>query len=259
VTRASVSVKSQALPVLQTADEEVVPLFPAASDTQPAWQENVPRVRPFKASDVFHATFSKSIESLSDTGAAAKILFTNPAEGVREAYQKLGKSKALQVAICCLILFDVSILIDGYQISRNEEAWSIPHTIFERVYRDSPISFYAKLSIVAAIPLLSLAGAMFTIRSIARGIGSWQSDMFVGGIALVPFAVVILASNILGIGNVEFILFLYLVVTCLHVLILFHGFRDLCGLGSGFASYAVPGAIILSAYLTKVVLFSLLT
>jgi hypothetical protein len=42
--------------------------------------------------------------------------------------------------------------------------------------------------------------------------------------------------------------------TCVLILVLFHGFKDLAGLPPGLATLAVPITLLLSAYMGKIIL-----
>ena len=200
--------------------------------------------------------------SNGDTAVALHALSKDPTQGIAEAFEKLGPAKALQVGIVCAVIYDLSVLLCMFQLIRAFMGGfeGLAHGRSPEVHTPSlPSEAYIKGALAAAIPLLSIALSMTFTRLIGRGKGTWSGDIFVAGIALLPFAAPFLALSVLGVGNLEVVLVLFVVAACLLVLTLFHGFKDLCGLPPRFAAFAVPAALLVSGYLSKVFWFALLS
>ncbi|MEX0778051.1 MAG: hypothetical protein WD042_20295, partial [Phycisphaeraceae bacterium] len=143
-----------------------------------------------------HAAIGKTKEALSNSAEAFKVLAINPTEGISQAFQMLGKSKALQVALVCLVVFDASVLLVAVklvQLITGGFGASSSYYGSRASSIDIPVSYYFKFSLLAAVPLLAIAGAMTIGRLVGHGKGAWQGDAFVAGIALVPFSVAFLA------------------------------------------------------------------
>lgn len=132
-------------------------------------------------------------------------------------------------------------------------------TVFGGPDGSGPVSAYFKALVVATLPLLSIAAAIFTGRLLGRGKGRWEGDVFVAGLAILPFAIAMLAFFVLGAGNLELVLMLALIAQCYLVLTIFHGFKDLAGLSPALSAIAVPATLILSVYIVKVVITAVFT
>jgi hypothetical protein len=113
-------------------------------------------------------------------------------------------------------------------------------------------TFVALLVLPAAFSAASLG-----LRKVLRATPPLASDVFTAGSALMPLALAILASGVLGLGNFEIVLFLLLVASTYLVLILYTGLTMAGGLSSRAGAPAVPVLIALAMWLSKIVFAAL--
>jgi len=186
--------------------------------------------------------------AMSSTVVALGILVKNPTQGISEAYEKLGPQKSLYAGVFCGVIFAVSMMFFSRQFWWFASAGDISLNFVD----------YCKIFLSAGVLFLCLAGTLFLCRLVGRGKGRWTSDIFVAGIALFPTAVALLFAGIFGANGIDIDVVLGLIAECLMVLILFHAFRDLSGLSPNFSAYAVPVALLVSGYVAKVLLGSML-
>ena len=91
-----------------------------------------------------------------------------------------------------------------------------------------------------------------------RGSGSLAGDAFVAGSTLLPLALLLLIGWLLGAANVEVIGIASIFAFCYAILILHAGCTTVSAIPGTPAAIAVPAILILSAWVTKIILAALL-
>lgn len=113
--------------------------------------------------------------------------------------------------------------------------------------------------LAALLPFTSLAISIAIIRNIARGSGTIGFDFLISGTAMLPMGFLTPIVPLLGIGNLEVILFLYLVTICLSILILNSAFTRIIKLSDRGSVLAIPCCLILTLWLSKVVIMAVVS
>jgi hypothetical protein len=174
-----------------------------------------------------------------DAWKSFRLFATNPVEGLPAAFESLGGARAFGVGITFGVVFAVF------------SAVALSSLLSQLV--GSGIASKIKMLLVSFVPFISLSGASFISRMASKGDGSIGHDCFIGGAALLPLGFLALASTILGIGNIELILFFAVVAICLNILMLFSGLTRIYKISEKIATIAVPSMLIISAWLSKVI------
>jgi hypothetical protein len=114
------------------------------------------------------------------------------------------------------------------------------------------------VALSALIPFVCLALAITIIRTVTGGIGRESGgigfDFLISGAALLPIGLLSPVVPLLGLGNLEAILFLYLVTLCLTILILNSAFTRVIKLSDRGSILAIPCSLALTLWLSKVVI-----
>ncbi len=202
--------------------------------------------------------------------AGLGVLLRNPAQGIAEAHQKLGKTMSLQAGIVCAVLFDGAVVLGTVFFLDRLGGLLRPSMGLGTAMAGPavghgpgpglslPAEVYLKMLVGAAAPPVAIFLCMLCARALAKGRGAWQGDALAAGFSLFPFAVVFLVAPLLGPANGEVIAVLAVAALCMAILILFHGFKDLAGLSPGLATLAVPITLLLSAYMVKIIMAAIM-
>jgi hypothetical protein len=190
---------------------------------------------------------------LQDAMTALKTVVVNPMDGLADAFSQMEKSRALAVGLTCAVIFEVCSLIGGVlHLSRLSSAlrgFNVPG------YTPPGPDFgsYLKVIIAGAIVFAAVTGALAGARMVFRGTkGGIEGDVFIGGVSVLPFGIVILLSGILGVGNYEVILIVAVFALSYFNLLLYAGCTRISGISAKLAAPAVPIIILISAWLGKV-------
>ena len=178
-------------------------------------------------------------------GTAAFLEFiVNPVAGLPSAFQKLDRQSALEVGVLYGIVFDICVVIGVYA--------ALP-----KFLGGPGIGDILKLFVVGLVPFVGVAGACAVARSIFRGTGNMQSDVFIAGSALLPSGFLVLLSGLLGVGNWEVVAVLTVFTGCYTILLLYSGCTRISQVHEGKAAAAVPVIIILGGWIAKIVFTSI--
>jgi len=190
---------------------------------------------------------------LQDALNVLKTVVVDPMDGLAKAFSPMEKSRALAVGLTCAVIFEVCSLIGGVlHLSRLSSAFrgiDIPG------YTPPGADFgaYLKVIIAGAIVFAAVTGALAGARLVFRGEkGGIEGDVFIGGVSVLPFGLVILLSGILGVGNIEVVLIVAVFALSYFVLLLYAGCTTISGISSKLAAPAVPIIILISAWLGKI-------
>ena len=118
------------------------------------------------------------------------------------------------------------------------------------------LSSLFNLILASAANFLSIAGASFLTRKLFRGYGSFQGDIFIAGVALVPASLLLLISSLLGITNVEIIVIVMVVAITYTILMIYTGYHKISGIPENTAAFAVSVMLLLSGWLFKILILS---
>lgn len=180
-----------------------------------------------------------------DALSAFKMFASNPVPGLSTTYDSLGSARALGVGIVFGTVFAVALLIGIYRFA---PAWARPQGV----------GGFLKIAFVAVVPYLSLFAASALVRMGFRGQGSFGSDGFTAGAALLPFGVVALLVALLGSSNLEIVAIAALFAVCVTILMLFAGLTRINKTSERAATFAVPLMVMASAWFSKIIYTAML-
>jgi hypothetical protein len=200
--------------------------------------------------------------------AALGRFFTDPVGGLPGLCQALGLWPSLGLGLLFGLIFDFCLLLAALLAAADAGKWDRPVAGFEppphplRLSRDlepaDKVALLAKVFGLALLPVFSLSGAVAIGRAVSRGNGNIGFDVLSAGAALLPLGLWCPVAALLGLGNAEVSGFLFLMMACLTVLILNSAFTRVVGLSDRGAVLAIPVTLVLSAWLSKVVILAVL-
>ncbi|MEG4013452.1 MULTISPECIES: hypothetical protein [unclassified Microcoleus] len=183
---------------------------------------------------------SKVKSTLNDAIQGLKIFLINPVGGLPVFFQGLGKERALGVGIAFGIAYVVCFV---FACQKYLTQFSIDSSLFN-------------LILASVANFLSIAGASFLTRKLFRGYGSFEGDIFIAGVALVPASLLLLMSSLLGITNLEIIVIVMVVAITYTVLMIYTGCHKISGIPENAAAFAVSVMLLLSGWLFKILILS---
>lgn len=182
----------------------------------------------------------------SDAFAAFKVMAVNPVGGLPKAFDSLGRQRALAAGVVFGVAFSL-ILVIAFIVALG------------KVDMRPNLRGITGMLVLGAVPFVSIAGASALARKLFRGDGGGiEGDVFIAGSALLPLGFVILASGFLGVGNAEVTALLAVVAVCYSLNMLFVGSTRLSRIPEAFVTPAVAAMIVLSAWLSKVIITSII-
>lgn len=213
----------------------------------------------------------------ADDSRAFLAFATDPVGGIPALCRSLGNGRALALGLAFCAVFDLSVVLGVYLAGANAtpdtglpglaQAPRMDRAVAGQLGRLRPSSeatsadrmmLILKIVLVAFLPLFSLAGAVALVRLVTSGRGCLGFDVLIAGTALLPLGLLVPLAVLLGPYNVEVIVFLYLMSLCLSVLVLNSGFTRVIGLSDRGAVLAIPATLMLTAWLFKVAVTSLI-
>lgn len=195
--------------------------------------------------------FGKQAREASGTAwNAFRTLAVNPVGGLSGTYASLGPSRALQAGVVFAVVVDLCFLIGVYRLIRSSPFWGFGSG-------ESSFGIMLKLAFLGLVPVAASTVALLAARKLLRGEGSPTGDLFIAATALLPQGVAVLLGGFLGLGNLEVIAILVIFALCLSVLLLHQGCREVSRIGEPGASLAVPAVVLLSAWLSKILMTAL--
>ena len=171
-----------------------------------------------------------------DALEAFKIFASNPVPGLPKAFEHLGSERALGAGIGFGIVASLCFVV-GLLISMR----GFPS-----------IGVFFRILLCALVPYASLVGGCFGANMVFGGKGAINHACFIAGAASLPFGIAALVSGIFGSGDVAYILAIFALSTT--ILLLFSGCVRILYMSEGAATIALPLMIIVSAWLTRVLL-----
>ena len=183
---------------------------------------------------------SKVKSTLNDAIQGLKIFLINPVGGLPVFFQGLGKERALGVGIAFGIAYVVCFV---FACQKFLTQFSSNSSLFNFI-------------LASAANFLSIAGASFLTRKLFRGYGSFQGDIFIAGVALVPASLLLLMSSLLGITNLEIIVIVMVLAITYTILMIYTGCHKISGIPENAAAFAVSVMLLLSGWLFKILILS---
>jgi hypothetical protein len=195
---------------------------------------------------------TKLAATSGDALATVRSLAVDPVGSLARAYEALGQERAQATGIALAVLFSLASTIG---IALGAKRW-----MGGLVSLGGGPSYgaYFKLGLALLIFPAALTAISYGVRQVLRAERSIASDLFACGSAVVPLAIAVLLSGMLGVANVEVVALLMLFSTTYLVLMLFTGLTRLGGLTERAAAPAVPIILVLTAWLSKVVFTALM-
>jgi hypothetical protein len=175
---------------------------------------------------------------------AFKLFSINPVGGLSVAFENLEKRRARDAGIVFSVVFLVCVLIGTYMVL---PAWGKPN-----------FQGFLGLLILGAVPPSAIAGVSALARKAFNSGGSFESDVFIAGAALLPVGFVVFLTGILGMGNIEVTAILGVFAGCYAILMLYSGCARISRIPDTKAAVTVPVMLLVSAWLCKVVFAAML-
>jgi hypothetical protein len=180
-------------------------------------------------------------EAANDAGATLLRLAPNPTGSLQSAFSALGEQRALAVGAALGVLFALVLMIAAWIATMRLGVGFQARIVFG--------TFAVGLVVFASLAAVSAGG-----RKLLRGSGTLGADVFLAGVAVQPIAVLLLIASLLGGGNFE-VLAIASVLGWTYVLsILYVGVTRLIGISEALAPAFIAVMLLLSAWLSKVVL-----
>jgi hypothetical protein len=184
-----------------------------------------------------------------DAWQGVKLFAKSPVGGLPESFERFDDRRAIQVGIVFAITYEIALLL-GALIFKSKAAGLLGG--FVPIGELSAEQLF-KLLFLGLVPFASLIGACALTRAIFRGTGRFAGDVYTAGAALLPTGFLVLLAAILGVANWEIILILVLFALTYSILILYAGCSRIGCVSEAGAAPAVPIILLLSAWITKVI------
>jgi hypothetical protein len=249
----------------QPPEITVAPLDPApvgnaaASSNLPPVASSPRQDEPSDAARVARQAKDAALAASSDAIKAFKVLIKNPVGGLREAFETLGPTRAMNVGIVFAVLFDLCFLLAMRLFVAGVSGLLIAPSRMPGDLSFAPPSLsigfggYLKLAILGLVPIASGVGGFAAVRSMFRGRGGLQGDIFLAGASLLPIAVACLIVGVLGPGNFVIITLAILVFAfTTTVLMSYSGCTNLQGVPDAAATVAVPTMLLIDLYVCRI-------
>jgi hypothetical protein len=173
-----------------------------------------------------------------------KLIATDPVGSLPSAFEKLGSHRAMRAGFA---LGSVSVVCALFLVYRT----------ISGLGAQAAFGDLFKILLVSVVPFASLLAVCIGIKKLFKGEGALGHDAFIAGTAQLPTTILLLATAILGMGNVEVLIVIGLFSLCLTVLMLFSGFVRIYKIKEQTATYAVPLAILVNVWLCKIIYSSM--
>jgi hypothetical protein len=180
-----------------------------------------------------------------DAWEVLKIIATDPVAGLAPAFEKLGPPRAKGAGFA---FGGVSALCGLFLL----------HKILTEMGLAVRFGDFLKMVVVALVPFASLFAVCLCVKTVFRGKGDLAQDAYVAGTSQLPIAMLMLAAALLGFdNNNEVLVVIGLFALCLTALMLFAGFVRIYKLTEQLATLAVPVAVLVVIWASKMVFTSM--
>ena len=188
-----------------------------------------------------------------DAWQGVRLFAKSPVGGLQESFALFDDQRAIQVGIVFAIMYEIALLL-GALIFKSKAAGLLGVSL---PIGELTAGQLFKVLVLGLVPFASLAGACALARAIFHGKGRFAGDVYTAGAVLLPSGVLVLVASLLGAANVEVILILSLFSLTYSILILYAGCSRIAIISEAGAAPAVPIILLLSAWITKIVVTAL--
>ena len=198
--------------------------------------------------------FTSEVKARSrDAWQGIRLFAKSPVGGLAESFALFDDRRAIQVGIAFAVLYEAALFLGGLIFRSKADAMLGAWLPIGEVTATQMF----KLLVLGLVPFASLVGAGALARQIFRGKGRFAGDVYSAGAVLRPSGVLVLAAALLGAANVEVILVLSLFALTYSILMLYAGCSRIGGISEAGAAPAVPIILLLSTWLTKIIVVAL--
>ena len=192
-----------------------------------------------------------------DAWQGVKLFAKSPVGGLPESFALFDDRRAIQVGIVFAIAYEVSVLLGALIFKAKTEALLGGILPVSQLMGELTAVQLLKVLILGLVPFASLIGACALARAIFRGKGRFAGDVYTAGAVLLPTAILVLLAALLGAANFEVIAILFLFALTYSILILYAGCSRIGLISEAGAAPAVPIILLLSAWITKIIVVAL--
>lgn len=184
-----------------------------------------------------------------DAWEGIKLFAKSPVGGLQASFEMFDSARALSVAIVFAILYEAMLFIGLYHGAGKMTSY-IP---FLPSMEDLSVKRVVQIIAIGLTPVITLAVSATLARLIFRGKGTFVGDLYTASASLLPYGVLVLVASILGPANIEVIAALTVFALTYNILMLYAGCSRISGIPEAGAAPAVPVMLLLTVWLTKVV------
>ena len=197
-----------------------------------------------------------------DAWRGLKLFARSPVGGLPESFALFDARRALQVGFVFAIGFELAILL-SVLILKSSVASTLGRTFVGSMLLATlplgnlTLTGLIRMLFIGLVPFASLVGASALARAVFRGKGSLAGDVYTAGAVLLPWGCFALLTALLGVGNVEVIVVLFVFALTYSILMLYSGCSRISGIPEVGAAPAIPIMLLASAWITKIVMVAL--
>jgi hypothetical protein len=184
-----------------------------------------------------------------DAWQGLKLFAKSPVGGLPESFAMLDDRRAIQVGIVFALIYETALLL-GSLIFKSKAASLLGGIL---PIGELTAAQLFKVLFLGLVPFASLIGACALARAIFRGKGRFAGDVYTAGAVLLPSGFLALVASLLGVANWEVILIVLLFALTYSILILYAGCSRIGSISEAGAAPAVPIILLLSAWITKII------
>ncbi len=208
-------------------------------------------VPPAPAKDIGDQVKASSRDALG----VLKQLAANPVGGLSAAFVSLGPDRALSAGVALCVVFALAssggLVMGANQLQRVVSGWLGGLSGFTG--GPQGLAAFIKTAVQLLVLPAAIAAASLAIRKMAGARPPVAADVFTAGAALAPLGAATLLAGLIGVGNMEIVVLMFFFALAYLVLMLYAGFTTIGAMTERAGAPAVPAAILLSAWLCKVV------
>jgi len=189
-------------------------------------------------------------DSAQNALSSFKHIVVNPVGNLHSAYNSLDRKQTIGVGVVYSVIFNAFFTIGIYLMLKNTLGGFMGNI---------PVGIFFKLILCGFVPVVGIAAASALLRQIFHSEGGLESDIFIAGVALLPAGICMLISGFVGILNVEVIAAVSVFALSYTILIIFTGFTRILKISDAGSAIAVPVCLLISIWLSKVMLTSIIS
>ena len=188
-----------------------------------------------------------------DAWQGVKMFAKSPVGGLPESFALFDDRRAVHVGIIFAIVYELAILLGALIFKSRAEAVLGGILPVGQLIGELTAAQLFKVLFLGLVPFASLIGACALARAIFHGKGRFAGDVYTAGAALLPTGIFVLLASLLGVANFEVIAILFLFALTYSILILYAGCSRIGLVSETGAAPAVPIILLLSAWITKII------